>query len=286
MANHATFLFLSFLFCCDLLLICASFCDSLIEKQVEWDKIPPATVQLYINGCNVNIITYKESHFPKLSLFNLSFNCIGTFPDSVLSDLKKKCLKDLPNSFLSNTSLQGITSVCTCDFIKDNTKLQNSTVCAEMLKSCGNNSVAISVGIFLLLLLMVCGIGCVWHWKHRNTTRFTLPKFLQRKSSRRKDYAKTLSSSPYIIDSRHKTSVDSQAHRSAVGKINIHDNYENVEVGPPKAKEEMDKELYENTRQSNFEDHIYGNETYYNFQKHSASEVPQEEDIYILPDSS
>ena len=68
----------------------------------------------------------------------------------------------------------------------------------------------------------------------------------------------------------------------------MYDNYENVQVGPPRAKEETDKELYENTRPTNFEEHIYGNETssqYYNFQKPSTSEVSQDEDIYILPDS-
>ncbi|XP_058420029.1 protein GAPT [Diceros bicornis minor] len=158
-----------------------------------------------------------------------------------------------------------------------------------MLKSCGNTLAAVSIGISLLVLLVICGIGCVWHWKHHITTRFTLPKFLQRRSSRRKDYTKTLSLSPHIISSKHKISVQTQGHRSPARETNIHDNYENVEVGPPKAKEETGKELYQNTQPSNFEEeHIYGNETpsnYYNFQKPCTSEVPQDEDIYILPDS-
>ncbi|XP_076973322.1 protein GAPT [Tamandua tetradactyla] len=155
-----------------------------------------------------------------------------------------------------------------------------------MLKSCGNSSVAISIGILLLSFLIFCGIGCVWHRKHRNTTRFTLPRFLQRRS-KRKDCTKTFSLSPHIIGPRHKISSQTQDCSSAAGRTNIHDDYENVETGPPKAKEETEKELYENTCQSNFEEHVYGNETssdYYNFQKPITSEVPQDEDIYILPD--
>ncbi|XP_008563507.1 PREDICTED: protein GAPT [Galeopterus variegatus] len=151
-----------------------------------------------------------------------------------------------------------------------------------MLKSHGNTSVAISIGILLFLLLLVCGIGCAWHWKHHNTTRFTLPRFLQRGSSRRKDHSKRFSWSPYVIGTRHKICIETQDHRSAVARTSIHDNYENVEAG------QTDKELYENTRQPNSEEHIYGNEIssdYYNFQKRCCSEVPQDEDIYILPDS-
>ncbi|XP_074241843.1 protein GAPT [Saimiri boliviensis] len=156
-----------------------------------------------------------------------------------------------------------------------------------MLKSCGNNLAAISVGIMLLLLLVVCGIGCVWGCKHHVATRFTLPRFLQRRSSRRKVCTKTFLGRR-IIGLRHKISVETQDHRSAVRGNNIHNNYENVEAGPPKVKGETDKELYENAQQSNFKEHIYGNETssdYYNFQKPLPSEVPQDEDIYILPDS-
>ncbi|XP_012508605.1 PREDICTED: protein GAPT isoform X1 [Propithecus coquereli] len=287
MADHSTSLFLSFLLCYYLPLISASFCDSLTEKEVEWSKIPPDTVQLYINGCMVNSITYKESHLPKISLYNLSSNCIRTLPENVLPDLKKKCLKELPDSFLNNTRLQGITLVCTCEFIKGNTKPLNSIVCAEMLKSCENTSVAITVGISLLLLVMICGIGCVWHWKHHETTRFTLPKFLQRRSSRKKNYTKTFSWSPHIIGLQRKTPAETRDQRSAAMGTDMQENYENVEAGPPKADTETDKELYENTQQSNFEEHIYGNETssdYYDFQKPHTSEIPQDEDIYILPD--
>ncbi|KAM9253221.1 protein GAPT [Dugong dugon] len=157
-----------------------------------------------------------------------------------------------------------------------------------MLKSCGGTSVGFSVGIFLFFLLVFFGIGCVWHWKHPNTTRFTLPKFLRKRESKRHDYAKTPSLSPQVIGIKHKISVQTQGHRSAMGKTNIHGNYENVEARPPKAREETDNEIYENTRQSNFEEHIYGNETLSDdcyFQKPSTSAAPQEEDIYILPDS-
>ncbi|XP_007103987.2 protein GAPT [Physeter macrocephalus] len=153
-----------------------------------------------------------------------------------------------------------------------------------MLKSCGNTSVAISIGISLLLLLLICGIGCVWHWKQHNTVQFTLPKFLQR----RKDYPKRVSLSPRVIGPRNKISVQTQDHSSAGKDTNIHDNYENVAACPPQVKEETDKGVYENTWQTNFQEHIYGNETpcdYYNFQKPSTSEEPQDEDVYILPDS-
>lgn len=95
--------------------------------------------------------------------------------------------------------------------------------------------------------------------------------------------------SPQFISPRHKISVQTQDRHSAGKDTNIHDNYENVKVCPPKAKGETDKKLYENTWQTNAEEHIYGNETqcdyYNNFEKPSTSEAPQEEDIYILPDS-
>ncbi|XP_067586827.1 protein GAPT [Pseudorca crassidens] len=156
-----------------------------------------------------------------------------------------------------------------------------------MLKSCGNTSVAVSIGISLLLLLVICGIGCVWHWKQRNTRQLTLPKFLQRRK-KRKDQSKRVSLSSQVIGPRHKISVQTQDHSSAGKDTNTHGNYENVEACPPQAKEETDKGVYENTWQTNFKEHIYGNETpcdYYTRQKPDTSEEPQDEDIYILPDS-
>lgn len=286
MADHSTFSFLSFLLCHYLPLITASFCDSLIESEVESIKIPPNTVQLYTKDCNVRNIPYNEKDRPRLSLFSLSSNCIRTLPNDVLPRLEKKCLKELPG-LLINYTLKGITFVCTCEFIKGSPIPLNNTACAEMLKSCGNTSVATSIGISLLFLLLICGIGCVWRWKHWNPMQFTLPRVLQRRSSRKKDYTKTLSNL-LAINSRDKISVQNQDCRSSGRGTNTHDNYENVECGAPKPKEETDKELYENTRQTSFEEHIYGNEMssqYYNFQKPSTSEVPQDEDIYILPDS-
>lgn len=245
-------------------------------------------MQLYSNGCNVRSIRCKENYHPRQNLLNLSSNCIRTLPDSVFSRLKGKCLQEFPELFLNRTPLQRITLDCTCVFIKDNIKLLNNTICEEMLKSCGDTSVAFSIGIFLFLLVVFLGIGCFWHWKHPDTTRFTLPKFLRRRSSKRNNYAKTPSLSSQVIGPKHKISAQTQDHRSAMGKTTIHGNYENVEVRPPKAKEETDKEIYENTRQSSFEEHIYGNQIssdYYDFQEPHTSEAPQDEDIYVLPDS-
>ncbi|XP_006875403.1 PREDICTED: protein GAPT [Chrysochloris asiatica] len=156
-----------------------------------------------------------------------------------------------------------------------------------MLNSPGDTSVACSIGIFLFLLLMFCGIGCVWHWKHPNTTRFTLPKFLRRRRSKKNEYDETPSLSHQIISPEHKISVQTQDYNSAEGTTSLHANYENVNASPPKDKEETDKEIYENTQQSNFEEHVYGNEAesnYYNVQNPSTSGATQDEDIYILPD--
>lgn len=285
MADHSTFLFLSFLLCYYLPLISASFCDPQTEKKLELIKIPPDTVQLYIDGYNVKRIKYNENHLPKLKFLNLSSNCIRTLPDDVFSNLKEKCLEELPKLPL-NCTLHGITWVCTCKFIKGYPIPVNNTVCVEMLKSCGNTSMAIPIGISLLLLLLICGIGCVWHWKHHNQTQLTLPRFLQRRS-KKKDYTKTLFLGPHVSSSKNKTSVQIHGHKSAVEESSIDDHYENVETRCPEAKEETSKELYENTRQTNIEEHIYGNETseYYNFQKPSTFEFSQDEDIYILPDS-
>lgn len=288
MADHSAFLFLSFLLCYDLLLISPSFSDSLTEKELELIKIPPDTVQLYINGYNVKSFRYNENHLAKLRFLNLSSDCITTLPENTLSDLKEKCLKELLKLPLNDT-VQGITSACTCEFIKSYIRSLNNTVCAEMLKSCGNTSVAIFIGVSLLVLLVICGIGCVWPWKHNSTTQFNLPRFWQRRSSRRKDYTKTLSLRSHITSSRHKISVQTQGCRSVAGDGNVQDTYENLQVRPTKAKEDADKELYENTRQADFQDHIYDNEASYycNFQKPRMSHVPQDgdEDIYILPDS-
>uniref|UniRef100_A0A8C6QER0 Grb2-binding adaptor, transmembrane n=1 Tax=Nannospalax galili TaxID=1026970 RepID=A0A8C6QER0_NANGA len=153
-----------------------------------------------------------------------------------------------------------------------------------MLKSCGSTSLGIAVGVFLLALLVVCGFGCVWHWKHRDTTRFTLPKFLQRRSSRRKDYTKTLCLSSYVTSSSPKTSVETKGHKSTAEGTQMHDNYENVEAGPPR----VHGPLYENTQLSNLEECVYrnqGSSLYYNVQNPNSSAATQDEDIYILPDS-
>ncbi|XP_003433848.1 protein GAPT [Canis lupus familiaris] len=286
MADRSTISFLSCLLCHYLPLISASLCDSLKESGVESIKVPPDTVQLSINGCNVEKIAYNEKDLPRLSVLNLSSNCIRTLPDNVLLPLKNKCLKELPRLLL-NYTLQGITLVCACEFIEGSAIRLNNTACVEMLKSCGNTSVTTSIGICLLFLLLICGIGCIWRWKHRDLVQFTLPRFLQRRSSRKKNYTKTLSS-PLAVSSRHKISVQTQDYKSSGRGTNSHDNYENVESGAPKAKEETNNELYENTRPTSFEEHIYGNEMlfqYCNFQKPSTPEVPQDEDIYILPDS-
>ncbi|XP_005392730.1 PREDICTED: protein GAPT [Chinchilla lanigera] len=155
-----------------------------------------------------------------------------------------------------------------------------------MLMSYGYTSVSISVGIFLLVLLVACGIGCVWHWKS-HTTRFTSLKFLRKRNSKRKDYHKALFLTPHIFGLNPKASVETKDHRSTNKGCRVPGHYENMAADPPKAKEESDKELYENVQQPNFEEHIYGNEEsseYYIFQKPGTSEVPQDEDIYILPD--
>ncbi|XP_069897047.1 protein GAPT [Dipodomys merriami] len=156
-----------------------------------------------------------------------------------------------------------------------------------MLKGYGNTSVAILLGISLVVFLVFCGIGCVWHWKRHKATRFILPKFLQRRSSRRKAYMKNLYLGTHIIGSRSKTSVETQDHKPTVKETKMHSNYENMEAGLPKAKEETEKGLYENTCPSNVTEPIYKNEMspYYNFKKLQTSQVPPDEDIYILPDS-
>ncbi|XP_016055256.1 PREDICTED: protein GAPT isoform X2 [Miniopterus natalensis] len=283
MADHPAFLLLSFL-SCGLPFISASLYDSL--KAVDWIKLPPDTVLLQVNGYEVTNFSYNENRLPKLRFLSLSSNCIRTLPGPVLSDLKGKCLKELPESKLNRTQ-QAITSVCTCEVLGSYPVPPNSTACAEMLKGCGSSSVALPIGASLLLLLVICGIGCVWHWKQRNTTQFTLPRFLQRRSSRRKDYSKTLSVGPDVISSKSKVSVETHDPGSAARETALHDHYENLEVRAPKA-EEAGKGLYENMQPTALEEHIYGNEVpcdYYNFHKPGAPEAPQEEDIYILPDS-
>ncbi|XP_051028331.1 protein GAPT [Acomys russatus] len=150
-----------------------------------------------------------------------------------------------------------------------------------MLKSFASSSVGIAVAVSLLVLLLVCGLGCVWHWKRRETTSFPVPKFMQRRSSRQKDCTKTLSPKPKT------SSMESKAHRSSAKGSRLHGHYENVPC-PPHTEEASEKALYENTQPSNPEEHVYGNQTdalYCNFPKPTPPPPPQEDDIYILPDS-
>lgn len=155
-----------------------------------------------------------------------------------------------------------------------------------MLKSFASSPVGVAVGVSLLVLLLACGIGCAWHWNRRETTPLTLPKFMQRRSSRHKDYAKNVGVCAYVTGPSAKASVESKGQKSTAKGSKMHDNYENVEVCPPGTEGETEKGLYENTQPSNLEEHVYGNQTdplYYNFQKPSPP-PPQDEDIYILPD--
>ncbi|XP_005356844.1 protein GAPT [Microtus ochrogaster] len=157
-----------------------------------------------------------------------------------------------------------------------------------MLKSFVSNSMGVAVGVSLLILLVVCGIGCVWHWKRRESTALTLPKFLQRRNNRHKDFAKTLDLNPHMVCPSSKTSGESKGHKSTVKRNTPHGEYENVQVGPASTEASTEKALYENTQPSNPEEHVYGNQTdalYCNFQKPSPLPPPQDDDTYILPDS-
>ncbi|XP_021079831.1 protein GAPT [Mesocricetus auratus] len=158
-----------------------------------------------------------------------------------------------------------------------------------MLRSFGSSWIGVVVGISLLVLLLACGIGCVWHWKRQEATTFTLPKFMQRRSSRHKDFTKSLDLNAHMICPSSKTPVEIKGHKSSAKRNRMHGEYENVEVVPPDIKVATEKALYENTKPCNLEEHVYGNQTdalYYNFQKPSPPPpAPQDEDIYILPDS-
>lgn len=156
-----------------------------------------------------------------------------------------------------------------------------------MLKCFASSPVGVAVGVSLLVLLLVCGIGCAWHWNRRESTPFTLRKFMQRRSSRHKDFSKTVGLSAYVTSPSSKTSVESKGHKSTAKRNKMQGNYENVEVCPPGTEGATEKALYENMQPSNLEEHVYGNQTdplYYNFQKPSPAPPPQDEDIYILPD--
>ncbi|XP_054431276.1 protein GAPT [Pteronotus mesoamericanus] len=157
-----------------------------------------------------------------------------------------------------------------------------------MLRSCGDSSVATSVGLslLLLLLLLACGVGCAWYRKCRDTRQFAFPRFLQRGGRGGRDYSKTLSLRRQGGGSRYKVPARTQAHRPAASDPDLCNDYENWEVGPALA-EEGRKGLYENMQPPRLEEPVYGNEAwshYCNVQKPLSPETPQEEDIYIVPD--
>ncbi|KAF6124469.1 GRB2 binding adaptor protein, transmembrane [Phyllostomus discolor] len=180
-----------------------------------------------------------------------------------------------------------MTSNCTCELLASGGGLANSTACAEALKSCGRSSVPVSVGVTLLLLLLVlCGLGGFWFWRRRATSPLALPGFLRRSGSKRRDYSRTLSLRAHALGPKGKAQGDAQGRRPAARAAGpCDDDYENLEVGPPKA-EEADKGLYENTQQASPAEPVYGNQAspYYNFQGPVSPDTPQDEGIYILPD--
>ena len=180
-----------------------------------------------------------------------------------------------------------MTANCTCALLRSSGMPANLTECGEMLRSCGSSSVPVSVAVPVLLLLAICGVAFVWCWKQRDTTQLAFPRFLQRSGSRRRDYSKTLSPRPRAFGSKCKAPGGAQGRRPAAREADPCDDYENLEVGPPKAEDTADKGLYENARPAGSEEHVYGNESsspYYNFQKPASPESPPDEDIYILPD--
>lgn len=145
---------------------------------------------------------------------------------------------------------------------------------------------AILMGISLLALLLMCVIGCFWHLKRHSIRKFNFPSILHTGRSR-----KPLSTSHVIISQEQKAAAVAEEYSFAGREVQKERSYENVRVGPLKTTEEEEEEeedkLYENSQPSNFEDHVYGNETplnYPNFQEPGASEENQDEDIYILPD--
>ncbi|XP_036988628.2 protein GAPT [Artibeus jamaicensis] len=180
-----------------------------------------------------------------------------------------------------------MTSNCTCELLGRGGTLANSTVCTEMLKGCGGSSVSVSVsvGVTLLLLLAVCGLGGFWCWKRRDAAQLPLPTCLRRSGSRGRDSSKTLSLRPHALRSKCKAPGGAQGRRPAAREADPCEDYENLEVGPPRA-EEADQGLYENTRPAISSEHVCRNEAspYYNFQRPVSPEAAQDEDIYILPD--
>ncbi|XP_054999725.1 protein GAPT [Sorex araneus] len=150
-----------------------------------------------------------------------------------------------------------------------------------MIRSYENTSVTIYIGISLFILLVMCVIGCFWHRKRCSIRKFTLPSILKIGRSRK------LSSTSKITHQSQKPPVQTEDYIFAGGESKIEVCYENLKMGPLNTEEGKDDKLYENSQQSNFEDHIYGNEApfdYNNSQKSGASEDCQDEDIYILPD--
>ncbi|XP_045695916.1 protein GAPT [Phyllostomus hastatus] len=180
-----------------------------------------------------------------------------------------------------------MTSNCTCELLASGGGPANSTACADVLKSCGSSSVPVSVGVTLLLLLLaVCGLGGFWFWKRRATSPLALPGFLWRSGSRRRDFSKTLSLRDHAFGPKCKAPGAAPGRRPAARAAGpCDDDYENLEVGPPRA-EEAGKGLYENTQQASSAEPVYGNQAspYYNFQGPVSPDTPQDEDIYILPD--
>ncbi|KAM5331052.1 protein GAPT [Glossophaga mutica] len=182
-------------------------------------------------------------------------------------------------------------SNCTCELLGSGGLPANGSACAEMLKSCGGggggSSVSVSVAIALLFLLAACALGGFWCWKHPDAARLALPRGLRRSGRGRRDYSKTLSPRPHAVGSTPKAPGGAQGRSPAAREAAPCDDYENLEVGPPKA-EEADAGLYENTRPAGSAEPECGNEAsspYYNFQRPVSPETPQdEEDVYILPD--
>nr|XP_004664954.1 protein GAPT [Jaculus jaculus] len=157
-----------------------------------------------------------------------------------------------------------------------------------MSRCCGRTSVSIAVAVFLLVLLLVWGVACAWPWKYRGLARLALPRFLQRRSSRKRVSAETFRWASRVGASSPKTSDETKDHKPTAKGARVQNNYENVEAGLPKDKSQTEEALYENTGRPHAQEHVYENQTsspYYDFQQaRSSEEALQEENVYILPD--